>query len=272
MISPYVSALLSAIAAPTAVEKAALIAALPPPPREPWNDPPLPHRPGRPAHYREDHAPPRRRRTLRHAATRNRFLLAIHHIELSAVDLALVACVRGSGMTEDFHAEQLAVAAEEAVHAELLATLLNVRGCAPGCEPVHHRLWDATLACADLGEHLVMVPRFLEARGLDVAAELLPRLIELDREAHVVIARIYADEVRHVTIGTDWHRRWCEMRGLDAERHFRAVLERHVAGRPQPPTRLDHVGRAQAGFTANELASLREMTDQSRQDDDPTSG
>jgi uncharacterized ferritin-like protein (DUF455 family) len=256
-MSAYAETLLAVIAAPTGAEKAALLAALVPPAgASAWTVPALPARPGRPAHYRESEEQPRRRRTLKHAPTRQRFLLAIHHIELSAIDLACAAALAGSGMPAAFHADQLQVAREEAVHAGLLDVLLTARGAPPGSQPVHHRLWQAACACADLGELLVVVPRFLEARGLDVTADLLPRLAGLDPEAYAVIARIYHDEIGHVAIGTRWHRHWCAVHGQDPEAHFREVAARRFPGQIPGPFPLDRPGRLQAGFSDPELAFL----------------
>ncbi|MBA3685717.1 MAG: DUF455 family protein [Planctomycetes bacterium] len=252
----YVDALLAVIAAPTATAKAAALAVVPAPPITPWSPPPLPLRPGRPAHYREAIETGRRRHTLKHGPTRQRFLLAIHHIELTAVDLAAAASLAGPELPEAFHRDQLAVAGEEAGHALLLEELLVARCFPPGCESVHHRLWDAARACADLGEMLVVVPRYLEARGLDVSADLLPRLAALDPEAHAVIAHIYADEIGHVAIGTRWHRAWCAGRGLDPEAHFQAVVRTYFASQLPGPFPLDRVGRAQAGFSPTEMAFL----------------
>jgi len=254
----YPAALLAVIAAPTSGDKAALLAHLEPPhDGATWDVPTLPERPGRPATYREAHDPPRRRRTLKHGPTRQRFLLAIHHIELSAIDLACAASSAGSGMPSAFHAEQLQVAREEAIHAGLLDDLLTRRGTPPGSEPIHHRLWQAARECSDLGELLVVVPRFLEARGLDVSADLLPRLASLDPEAHAVIARIYHDEIGHVAIGTTWHRRWCEARLRDPEEHFRTVAARRFPSQIPGPFPLDRVGRMAAGFSGAELFFLQ---------------
>jgi uncharacterized ferritin-like protein (DUF455 family) len=248
----YADRLLAVIAAPTASEKAALLAAIVPPTGA-WTMPGVPVRPGRPAHWRESDAPPRRRRTLAHEGTRNRFLLAIHHIELSAVDLAVLACLRASGAPSELHADFLAIARDEARHARLLEDLLATRHLAPGDEPVHHRLWDTALACRDLGEHLVAVPRFLEARGLDVSAELLPRLAAMDPEAHAVLSVIYHDEIGHVASGTRWHRWWCAARGLDPAQHFRQVVVARFPGQVPGPTPLDRPGRSRAGFSALDL-------------------
>ncbi len=255
----YVADLLAVIAAPTATDKAALLERCQPPvDGATWELPPLPARPGRPAGWRESDIAPRRRRTLSHAGTRNRFLLAIHHIELSAVDLAVLACLRASGAPAALHEDFLAIARDEARHARLLEDLLAARGLAPGDEPVHHRLWDTALACADLGEHLVAVPRFLEARGLDVSAELLPRLAQLDPAAHAVLTVIYHDEIGHVASGSRWHRWWCARQGVDGEIHFQAVVARRFPGQVPGPTPLDRPGRLQAGFTALDLAWLAE--------------
>ena len=86
------------------------------------------------------------------------------------------------------------VAREEAIHAGLLGDWLEANGLPPGSEAVHHRLWEAARDCADLGEHLVVVARFLEARGLDVNAALLPRVAMVDPAAHAVLARIFLKE------------------------------------------------------------------------------
>lgn len=255
----YVEDLLAVIAAPTAAEKAVLLDRCAPPVASAnWELPTLPARPGRPVHWQESATPPRRRRTLAHAGTRNRFLLAIHHIELSAVDLAVLACLRASGTPTPLHDDFLSIARDEARHARLLEDLLATRRLAPGDEPVHHRLWETALACVDLGEHLVAVPRFLEARGLDVSAELLPRLAPMDPEAHAVLAIIYHDEIGHVAIGSRWHQWWCAARGVDPEAHFQTVVTNRFPGQVPSPTPLDRPGRLQAGFTALDLTWLAE--------------
>jgi uncharacterized ferritin-like protein (DUF455 family) len=101
-----------------------------------------------------------------------------------------------------------------------------------------------------------VVPRVLEARGLDVSAGLLPRLGALDPEAQAVLEVIYRDEIGHVAIGTRWQRWWCQREGLDPLRYFAGVLAEHFPGQHPQPTALDRHGRAQAGFSAAELELL----------------
>ncbi len=245
------------IAAPTGQTKAALLATLPAPADgTTWAAPALPARPGRAACFREVADPPRRRRPLKDLAARARFLHAIHHIELSAVDLAVLLCLRASGAPVALHEDFLQIAREEAEHAALVESWLVANACPPGTHPIHHRLWDAALAALDLGEQLVVVPRYLEARGLDVSAGLVPRLTAIDATAGAIIARIYHDEIRHVAIGSRWHTWWCASQGLDPEVHFATTVRRHFPDQLPSPFPLDRPGRIQAGFTAAELAVL----------------
>lgn len=253
----YTDDLLAVIAAPDAAAKDALLAAImPPADGTTWLLPSVPERPGRPAGYREVADPPRRRRGLNHRHTRLRFLHAIHHIELSAIDLAVLLCLRAPGAPEALHRDFLAIAREEAEHSQLLSALLTREGFPPGTDPVHHRLWDSARAAADLGEQLVVVPRFLEARGLDVSAELLPRLAAIDAASHAVITRIYTDEIRHVATGTRWHTWWCAEHGTTVDAHFALTVEKHFGPQLPGPFALDRPGRVTAGFSAAELTLL----------------
>ncbi|TVR15318.1 MAG: DUF455 family protein [Planctomycetota bacterium] len=252
----YAQRLLEVIMAPGVRAKAELLESLPMVEEGwSWQVPALPQRPGREAEVREGR-PPRRRRGLHHALARAQFLHAIWHIECSAIDLAITCSLHGPVMPPAFHHQHIQVAREEAEHARMVAELLQAMGRPPGHDPVHHRLWDAALACRDLGDHLVVIPRFLEARGLDVNADVLPRLRDHDAAAHAVLERIYLDELGHVGIGTHWHRVWCDERRIDPEQHFHAVLQHHGLLRFPHPAPLDYAGRRRVGFSEQELIGL----------------
>jgi uncharacterized ferritin-like protein (DUF455 family) len=252
----YRDGLLGCIAARTAEAKVGILdGLLPPADGAEWPSAVPPHRPGRPSGVLEGPTP-RRRKGVDSVAGLRRFLHAIWHIEMEAIDLACLMAARGQGMPSAFHADCLRVAREEAIHAGLVEGWLAAHGWPPGSEPVHHRLWEAAVGCSDLGEHLVVVPRFLEARGLDVNAGLLPRVLGVDAEAHAVLERIYRDEIGHVGTGTRWHRQWCSARGLDPEAHFAAVVQSRFADQLPSPWVLDQAGRAEAGFAAAEMALL----------------
>jgi len=253
----YVAQLLRVIELPTALAKAEALAGLTAPSEAAcWAAAPIPARPGRPAGWSEAAHPPRRRRSLADPGARKLFLHAIYHIELSAIDLAVLLCLRASGAPRALHEDFLGIAREEAVHAQLLEGWLAANGAPAGTYPVHHRLWDTAMACADLGEQIVVVPRYLEARGLDVSAELLPRLRQADAAAGDIIERIYRDEIRHVAIGAVWHDWWCAQAAQARPAHFAQVVRQRFPTQLPSPFRLDHAGRRQAGFVAAELLVL----------------
>lgn len=247
--------LLAVIRAESATAKAAALALLPPAcPGEPGV---LPALPGRPAAWRiAEDGSGRRRAGLAAPGARRRFLHAIFHIELSAIDLACAVALSAGPVPVALLTDLVAIAREEAVHAQLLAAWLERAGTPPGTFPVHHRLWQALRACQDLGERLVVVPRYLEARGLDVAQAVLPRLTAADPEAGAILARIYRDEIGHVGTGTRWHTWWCAAHQLDPEAHYAAIVRRRFPEQLPSPFRLDWEGRRAAGFRPGELALL----------------
>lgn len=253
----YAQALMAVIAAPTSATKAAALSSLAAPADgATWPMPELPPRPGRSPELRETHEAQRRRRSLADPGSRRRFLHAIWHIELSAVDLAALLCLRAGGAPRALHEDFLGIAREEAEHAALVEGWLGANGCAPGAFPIHHRLWEAATACADLGEQLVVVPRYLEARGLDVSAGVIPRLAAVDAAAAAVIERIYRDEIGHVGIGSRWHGWWCRENGIEPERHFAEVVRARFPEQIPSPFALDRPGRMQAGFSEGEMDVL----------------
>ena len=254
----YVDGLLAVLAAPDEVGKGEALRAITVPDElPPWQAPDVPLQPPRPAHWPAPGAPPRRRKSIADPHTRRRFLHAIHHIELSAVDLTILMCLRASDMPADFHRDQLQVAREEVSHAVMVRAYLEANDYPPGSESVHHRLWESARAATDIGAQLVIVPRFLEARGLDVSAELLPRLQAVDQQAGEIVERIYRDEIGHVCVGTHWHRQWCARHDLVPEQHFQQVCETYFGEHIPGPQALDEDGRRQAGFNDAELAFLR---------------
>lgn len=226
---------------------------------QPWpDDLPLPKEPPRPTAWASAQKMGRRRHGIANPHTRKRFLHALHHIELSAIDLAIACCLRAPHESPDFHHDFLSIAADEVKHAILLRDYLTENNYPPGSEAIEHRLWGSMLLARDLGEQLVIVPRFLEARGLDVSAELLPRLQEVDARAGEIVERIYRDEIRHVGIGSQWHDNWCTARGQDPRQHFATTVDHWFGDQIPSAQPLDEEGRKQAGFTHEEIAYLRD--------------
>lgn len=220
--------------------------------------PALPGRPPRPRLVPHEQVP---RRTPFTPEGRAALLHAVAHIEFNAINLALDACWRFAGMPEAFYRDWLRVAAEEALHFTLLAEHLATLGHAYGDFDAHDGLWAMTEKTAgDIVARMALVPRTLEARGLDATPPMQARLARAgDARAVEILAVILRDEVGHVAIGNRWYGWLCAREGLDPVAHYALLAQRHGAPRPRPPFNLE--ARRAAGFTAAELAALAPVKD-----------
>lgn len=218
---------------------------------------PLPvARPGRPDHWRvvEPEQVPRRS-GLGSAAGRFGLMHSVAHIELSAIELALMAVADFPDEPAAYHRDMLRVAADECRHTRMLMARLQSLGGELGDEPVHHGLYDTAVGFGGLLDRLAVVPRILEARGLDVSAGLRDRLAKAgDHGSAEDLAVIYRDEIGHVAVGSKWYRRAAARHGVDVRLHFARLLERF---RPRRPGPVDESGRRRAGFDEEEIALLR---------------
>ncbi len=183
-------------------------------------------------------------------------LHAITHIELNAIDLALDAVWRFDDMPPAFYADWLRVASEEALHFGLLRAHLQGIGYDYGDFDAHDGLWLMTQRTAgDVLARMALVPRTLEARGLDATPPLQAKFKRAgDDRAVEILGIILRDEIGHVAIGNRWYRWLCEQQGLDALAHYAVLAERYGAPRLRPPFNLE--ARRAAGFTGDELALL----------------
>ncbi len=213
----------------------------------------LPGRPARPVLVEPKDVP---RRTPFTREGRAALLHAVAHIEFNAINLALDAVWRFPGLPGRYYRDWLTVAAEEAHHFTLLAEHLATLGCAYGDHAAHDGLWTMCERTAlDATARMALVPRTLEARGLDATPPMQKKLAQAgDATAVQILAVILRDEVGHVAIGNRWYRWLCARDGLDPLAHYAWLAARHGAPVPKGPFNLG--ARAEAGFTADELAAL----------------
>ncbi len=186
-------------------------------------------------------------------------LHAIAHIEFNAINLALDAAWRFEGMPEAFHHDWLRVAAEEAFHFTLLADHLQSLGHAYGDFDAHDGLWAMCEKTAeDIVARMALVPRTLEARGLDATPQIQARLRQVGTPAALraveILDVILRDEVGHVAIGNRWYRWLCAREGLDPVAHYDVLVERYRAPKVHPP--FNEEARRRAGFSEEELRRL----------------
>ncbi len=213
----------------------------------------LPGRPARPHLVAATSLPKRSPFT---PAGRAGLLHSVAHIEFNAINLALDAVWRFPGMPTDYYRDWLRVASEEALHFTLLAEHLASLGHAYGDFDAHDGLWAMTERTAgDITARMALVPRTLEARGLDATPPMQARLAQAgDHRAVAILDTILRDEIGHVAVGNRWYRWLCARDGLDPVSHYPVLAARHGAPRPRAPFNV--AARLQAGFTSDEIAAL----------------
>lgn len=190
-------------------------------------------------------------------AGRAALLHAVAHIEFNAINLALDAVWRFAGMPPAYYRDWLGVAAEEALHFTLLREHLRTSlGHEYGDFEAHDGLWTMVERTRhDIVARMALVPRTLEARGLDATPPMQAKLAKAgDARAVEILDVILRDEIGHVAIGNRWYRWLCQRDGLDPLEHYAVLARRHEAPRPRQP--FNRAARSQAGFSDEELTLL----------------
>ena len=196
------------------------------------------------------------RRNMRTTEGRAIMIHALAHIEFNAINLALDAIWRFAKMPEQYYYDWLKVAAEEAYHFNLLNNHLIKLGYIYGDFPAHNSLWEmATKTTDDILARIALVPRTMEARGLDASPALRLKLAQVgDMEAAAILDIILRDEIGHVAIGNHWFNWLCEARDLEPISTYAELAKKYEAPTPRKP--FNHQARLAAGFTEQELAWL----------------
>ena len=181
---------------------------------------------------------------------------ALAHIEFNAINLALDAIWRFAGMPREYYADWLQVADEEALHFSLLTGHLQEQGYAYGDFPAHNSLWEmAAKTQHDILARIALVPRTMEARGLDATPQVRAKFAQAkDMDAAAILDTILRDEIGHVAIGNRWYNWLCEQRGLEPVATYARLAAEYQAPVMRGPFNLE--ARRAAGFSELELAAL----------------
>lgn len=212
-----------------------------------------PGRPGRPELVDPRDVP---RRNLTSLKGRLTLVHAIAHIEFNAINLALDAVYRFRDMPDQFYTDWCLVAVEEAKHFMLLSDYLESHGMHYGDVAAHNGLWEmAVKTDDDVLVRMALVPRVLEARGLDVTPTMMARLEPTgDTRLIDILQTIFDDEIGHVKIGTYWYKSLCEARQLDPDKTFLQLIEKYMQGAKFGPFETE--ARLEAGFSHKEMEGL----------------
>ncbi|HJV88300.1 MAG TPA: ferritin-like domain-containing protein [Noviherbaspirillum sp.] len=215
---------------------------------------PIPGRPARPELVSPLSVSHRSMRTIDGRAA---MIHALAHIEFNAINLALDAVWRFPGMPQAYYTDWLKVAAEEALHFSLLADHLVLLGYAYGHFPAHNSLWDmAEKTAGDVLARMALVPRTMEARGLDASPPVRAKLAQAgDLAAAAILDIILRDEIGHVAIGNHWFGWLCTSRELEPLATYAALAQQYRAPALRGPFNME--ARKAAGFSEAELRALR---------------
>jgi uncharacterized ferritin-like protein (DUF455 family) len=221
----------------------------------------MPGRPSRPALVHPRDLP---RRGFGTPEGRAAFIHAVAHIEFNAIDLAWDAVYRFRDMPRDYYADWVGVARDEARHFLLLRARLNAMGHDYGDFDAHNGLWEMAEKTAHDGlARMALVPRVLEARGLDVTPGMIAKLRALgDVDTVAILELILREEVAHVAAGSRWYRWHCERAGVEPRARFRELLAEYARPVLHGPFNLE--ARSAAGFDAEELEALQGLEAEGR--------
>jgi uncharacterized ferritin-like protein (DUF455 family) len=188
-----------------------------------------------------------KRRGIQSQEGRNTLMHSIAHIEFNAINLALDAAYRFRNQPIEYYQDWIQIADDEARHFGLIRDYLNQHDCDYGDYKAHNGLWEMAVDTQyDVVARMALVPRVLEARGLDVTPGIIKKLERVNDQAAVEILKvIYNDEITHVHTGS---------RDLEPRVTFTNMVERHLHGQLRGPFNL--AARLQAGFDEIEMASL----------------
>jgi uncharacterized ferritin-like protein (DUF455 family) len=212
--------------------------------------------PGRPAMPTLVHPRDLPRRGFGSIEGRAAFIHAVAHIEFNAMDLAWDAVYRFRGLPAQFYADWVQVAHDEARHFNFLRARLRELGFDYGDFDAHNGLWEMAEKTAHDGlARMALVPRVLEARGLDVTPGMIVKLRGLgDHATADILGLILREEIAHVAAGSRWYRWHCERAGVEPRTRFRELLREYASGVLHKPFNTE--ARLEAGFDLEELESL----------------
>ena len=199
------------------------------------------------------------RRSMASIEGRIALLHAVAHIEFYAIHLAWDIIYRFQDMPQLFYGDWLGVAVEEAQHFSLIRKRLQELDSDYGLFSAHRGLWEvAEDTDHDVLARLALVPRYMEARGLDVTPKMIQKLRSAgDDSSAQILVTIVNDEVGHVLIGSRWFHTVCAQRNLDPEQTYFDLLNEFLRGTIRGP--FNHDLRKRAGFSDEEIQRLEAL-------------
>ncbi len=215
--------------------------------------------PGRPIKPELVHPKNLKKRKLGSLTGKAAAIHAFVHIEFNAINLALDNIYRFRGLPDDFYTDWITIAKEEAWHYSLLVQHLQDMGFQYGDFPAHNGLWEISMQTNDsLLRRMALVPRVLEARGLDVTPTIMEKFRSIGAKEIVdTLAIILRDEITHVAAGSRWFRYACEREKKNPEAIFMQLIKENSLAQIKKPLHIE--ARKKAGFNHQEMQFLQDI-------------
>jgi uncharacterized ferritin-like protein (DUF455 family) len=185
---------------------------------------------------------------------------AVCHIEYSAIDLALDAAYRFRGLPDIFYDDWVEVANDEVRHFLMLEKILNGLGYKYGDFDVHNALFEAMQRTTTLLERMAIVPRYLEANGLDATPAILKKLKnyqnnEMVKKSIEALNIILYEEIDHVKKGDYWFGWVCKKNKINKDVYFK-IVSKYYPNALLKERDINVQARLEAGFCCEELETL----------------
>lgn len=213
----------------------------------------LPGRPEKPILVPPLQVPRRKMDTVEGRAS---LLHSLAHIEFNAINLALDAIWRFAGMPTQYYADWLKVAKEEAYHFSLVENYMQSFGYRYGDFEAHNSLWEMVERTTDsIIARMALVPRTMEARGLDAVPMIRERFKQIKESGAVqILDIILRDEIGHVAIGNHWFNYLCGQSNLSPIATYQDLAITYRAPKLKGPFNIE--ARRLAGFSPEEIELL----------------
>ena len=184
-------------------------------------------------------------------------LHAIAHIEYSAIDLALDACYRFQDMPKEFYKDWLEVADDEIRHFKMISELLVTYGVTYSDLAVHKGLFEASMKTLELIPRMALIPRYMEANGLDANALIISKLKKIKDTQKIIelLEIILEEEIDHVKKGDRWYKYGCALKKDFKCDYFKIVNSVHKNSF-NTNKHINIEARKRAGFSDEEIARL----------------
>ena len=193
------------------------------------------------------------------------FLHSIAHIEYSAVDIALDAAYRFRALPKAYYDDWLEVAEDEIRHFKMIEEHMAKFGVKYGDFTVHDGLFIALQnTSSSLLERMAVLPRYMEANGLDANAFMLKKLeTECEKDENKaqlceILQVILDEEISHVSKGDLWFKFACENEGVSPEIYAQIVQKIYPKAFLQS-RELNVSARLKSGFSEVEIEHIKNI-------------